>query len=75
MMTARTKYLAKSAPQAKSVAEKIPAADSAINEKFEDLASLKMWVLAESGKMELAGTSVAPFEGKDCLKLLPENMV
>ena len=25
--------------------------------------------------MELAGTSVAPFEGKDCLKLVPENMV
>jgi hypothetical protein len=75
MMTARAKYLAESTPQAKPAAEKIPAVVSAINEKFEDLASLKMWVLAESGKMELAGTSVAPFEGKDCLKLVPENMV
>ncbi|MEI6422472.1 MAG: hypothetical protein WCP55_09655, partial [Lentisphaerota bacterium] len=71
----RAKFLAKAAEQPNPSTEKIPADVSEINEKFEDLASLKMWVLAESGKMELAGASVAPFEGNDCLKLLPENMV
>ncbi len=75
MAAERAKYLAKSAPQSDQPAAKKTNLVSAIQEKFDDNASLKDWKLVEAGKMELAGTSVAPFEGKDCLKLVPENMV
>ncbi|MEI7672236.1 MAG: DUF4838 domain-containing protein, partial [Deltaproteobacteria bacterium] len=75
MMAARAKYLAQGPSQAKQATPNIPAIVSAIEEKFEDAASLQKWTLGDPGKMELAGASVAPFEGKDCLKLVPENMV
>jgi hypothetical protein len=67
MAAERAKYLAKNAPQSNLV--------SVIQEKFDDNANLKDWKLVEAGKMELAGASMAPFEGKDSLKLVPENLV
>jgi hypothetical protein len=67
--------LAKSAPQSDQPAAKKPNLVSVIQEKFDDNANLKDWKLVEAGKMELAGASIAPFEGKDSLKLVPENLV
>lgn len=67
MTAERAKYLAKNAPQSNLV--------SALQEKFDDKAGLQNWKLIEAGKMELAGASMAPFEGKDSVKLVPENPV
>jgi hypothetical protein len=76
MMNARAKYLETNTAQpTKKAIVNIPAVVSRLQAKFEDADSLKMWLLTETGKMELAGTSVKPFEGKDCLKLVPENIV
>lgn len=75
MAAERAKFLDKSAPQSDQPAAKKTNLVSAIQAKFDDNANLKDWKLVEAGKMELAGASIAPFEGKDSLKLVPENPV
>ena len=71
----RTKFLAKSAPQSDQPAAKKLDLVSVIQEKFDDNVSLQNWKLVEAGKMELAGASMAPIEGKDSVKVFPENPV
>ena len=75
MAAERAKFLSKSAPQSDQPAAKKPNLVSVIQEKFDDNANLKEWKLLEAGKMELAGASMAPIEGKDSVKVVPENPV
>lgn len=75
MTAERAKFLAKSAPQSNQPAAKKSDLVSALQENFDDKAGLQNWKLIEAGKMELAGTSIAPFEGKDSVKVVPENPV
>ncbi len=75
MAAERAKFLSKSAPQSDQPAAKKPNLVPAFQAKFEDETSLQNWKLVEAGKMELSGTPMARFKGKDSLKLIPGKMV